>query len=71
MYGYDAAGVRTAPFGTLPADWAFSERGTREHTPEERSAIARMNEYISEHRGQVAIIDEASNSVTGWKEAAA
>lgn len=64
--------VRTATdtFGTLPADWAYPEKGTRELVPAERTAIAAANAYVDAHRGQVAVIDEATNTVTGWREAA-
>jgi hypothetical protein len=58
------------PFGTLPADWAYPESGTRELTAAERAASAQIEAYIAEHRGQVAIVDERTNTVTGWRDAA-
>lgn len=60
---------RTEPFGELPADWAYAEQGTREHTATERAEITRAEAYIAEHRGEVAIIDEHSNAITGWRAA--
>lgn len=58
---------RWLPFGEHPADWAYPETGTREHTPSELRDLATITGRIAEHAGSVAIVDENTNTVTGWR----
>lgn len=65
---YHAWRERT-PRGDDIASWAYPEPGTREHTAAEIAAIAAYASYFAAHRGEVAIIDERTNTVTGWEPA--
>lgn len=58
---------RYLPFGEHPADWAYPEQGTREHTPRELADLATITANIAAHSGSVAVVDERTNTVTGWR----
>lgn len=67
---YHAWRARTpSPDGPGPASWAYPETGTRRHTPTELAELERIRLYFAGHRGMVAIVDEKTNTITGWRPA--
>ena len=63
----DRSGI---PFGILPADWAYAAGVGRSFTAQEQADLAEQRAALAAHAGQVAIVDQRTNKITGWRNAA-